>query len=206
MIVDTPTSETQTSARFDAALLRASTYSLLARLLRFPPDTELLALLSNIEAETQAQTALEVGWHQLKQSAAHTRLADLDDEFHAVFIGLGHGEVIPYGSWYQTGYLMDKPLARLRQDLRVLGLERQDQVSEPEDHIAAVCECMALLIDNGADLKTQQDFFREHMHGWLARCFNDIGQAPSARFYRAVAQLGQQFAELEARYLDVLDA
>ena len=200
------TENTRTSAGFDAAALRANTYTLLARLLRTPADNDLLTMLMKVDTSTQARNALEFSWHQLKLSASHAREEDIDDEYHALFIGLGHGEVIPYGSWYQTGYLMDKPLAKLRHDLNQLGIERQTHIREPEDHIAAVCECMAILIDSGSEFTTQQEFFREHLHGWLARCFNDIEQAPSARFYQAVAQLGQHFIEVEARYLDVLDA
>jgi TorA maturation chaperone TorD len=202
----TRTENTQTTAGLDAAALRANTYTLLARLLRMPPDNALLAMLMKIDSSTPPRTALEFCWHQLKLSAAQANADALDDEYHALFIGLGHGEVIPYGSWYQTGYLMDKPLARLRLDLNQLGIERQTHIQEPEDHVAAICECMALLIDAGGEFAIQQAFFREHLHGWLTRCFSDIEQAPSARFYQAVAQLGQQFIELEARYLDVLDA
>jgi len=206
MITSTSTEQTPADSGFDAAALRANTYTLLARLLQLPPDVELLTLLGKVEAGAQSHDNLATSWHELKISAAQARPDDLDDEFHALFIGLGHGEIIPYGSWYQTGFLMDKPLARLRHDLNLLGIERQEQISEPEDHIAAVCECMAILIDNGADLATQQAFYRDHMHDWLARCFADIEQAPSAKFYQAVGKLGQQFVELESRYLDVLDS
>lgn len=206
MITQTTRTDSQTVAALNEADLRANTYSLLSRLIRVPPDAELLAELSNIDCETQPRSGLALCWHQLKLTAAHARVEALDDEFHDLFIGLGHGEVIPYGSWYQTGYLMDKPLARLRNDLKAMGIERQENVCEPEDHLAAVCECMALLINNDTDLTTQQQFFRDHLYGWLARCFADIEQAPSAQFYQSVAQLGQHFVELEARYLDVLDA
>ena len=206
MMITTTMEHTQATAGVDAAALRANTYTLLARLLRLPPDVSLLAMLAKVDTSTEARNALEFSWHQLKLSAAHAREDELDDEYHALFIGLGHGEVIPYGSWYQTGYLMDKPLAKLRQDLAMLGIERQAHIYEPEDHIAAVCECMAILIDNASEYATQQEFFREHLQGWLTRCFSDIEQAPSAHFYQAVAQLGQNFVELEARYLDVLDA
>lgn len=191
------------AAEFDAETLRANTYSLLARLLRRPPDAELLSAMSNIESNGQSANELDRSWYQLKQAAAHAQTEQLDDEFHTLFIGLGHGEVIPYGSWYQTGFIMDKPLARLRQDLNLLGIIRQEQVSEPEDHIAAVCECMAILIDSHADLKTQQAFFKEHLQSWLDQCFHDIEQAPSAQFYRSVGVLGRHFYRLEARYLDV---
>ena len=200
-----PLKNAQTADGFDADALRANTYTLLARLLRSTPDNDLLALLRRIETAAKPRNELEYSWHQLKLSANHARLDDLDDEFHDLFIGLGHGEVIPYGSWYQTGYLMDKPLARLRRDLQQLGLQRQEQAYEPEDHIAAVCECMALLINSDTDFETQKKFFREHLHGWLTRCFTDIQQAPSARFYVAVGLLGQHFTEVETRYLDVLE-
>lgn len=194
----------QSSAEFDDAALRANTYSLLARLLRAVPESELLEVLASIEsADKERQSGFGLSWHLLKLNAGRARPSELDDEFHDLFIGLGHGEVIPYASWYRTGYLMDKPLARLRHDLRQLGIERQQQVSEPEDHIAALCEAMAMLIDNGSSLEAQQAFYRNHLHGWLARCFRDIEQAPSARFYKAVGQLGQHFVQLEQRYLDV---
>lgn len=206
MIATTSTENIPATSEFDAANLRANTYTLLARLLRQPPDAELLALLGSVTTNPEPRNNLASSWNQLKLSATTARIDDLDDEFHTLFIGLGHGEVIPYGSWYQTGYLMDKPLARLRHDLNQLGIARQDRISEPEDHIAAVCECMALLIDNDADLATQQEFFRDHLHNWLARCFTDIEQAPSAQFYQAVGKLGQHFIELESRYLDVLDS
>ncbi|MDR9436850.1 MAG: molecular chaperone TorD family protein [Thiohalophilus sp.] len=196
----------QSSVAFDDAALRANTYSLLARLLRKVPDPPLLDVLSRIEsANKERQNGFGLSWHLLKLNASRARLSELDDEFHDLFIGLGHGEVIPYASWYRTGYLMDRPLARLRHDLRQLGIERQQQVSEPEDHIAALCEAMAMLIDSGSDLEAQQTFYRLHLHGWLQRCFRDIEQAPSARFYKAVGQLGQHFVELEQHYLDVPD-
>jgi len=193
------------SNRIEDAALRANTYSLLASLLRSPPDRALLAILMRLDTRADASIPLERSWHALKLAAAESDLELLNDEFHALFIGLGHGEVIPYGSWYQTGYLMDKPLARLRQTLSGLGVTRRDDIHEPEGDIAALCECMALLIDDAQELASQRDFYREHLHPWLGTCFRDIERAPSARFYRSVASLGQQFAALEQRYLDVGD-
>lgn len=194
-----------TTAQVNDEALRANTYTLLARLLRTPPDAEIIGMLAEIDTDPETQTGLGMSWHLLKLSAAHSQLEQLDDEFHDLFIGLGHGEVVPYGSWYQTGYLMDKPLAKLRYDLAQLGIQREASVSEPEDHIAALCEVMAILIGNGTDLDGQRAFFREHMNPWLVRCFADIENAPSAHFYKAVGQLGQHFTELERRYLDVVN-
>jgi len=193
----------QAPPHFDEAQLRANTYSLLASLLRNPPDQALLAILKHLDTSAEASLPLEKCWHELKQAATDSEPQLLDDEFHSLFIGLGHGEVIPYGSWYQTGYLMDKPLALLRQSMAALGLARRDEIREPEDHIASLCECMAVLIDDEVDLDLQQNFYRTHMHSWLRTCFNDIEHAPSANFYRRVAALGRQFTEVEQRYLDI---
>jgi TorA maturation chaperone TorD len=194
----------QHKAAVDDAALRANTYALLAGLLRKTPDAELLSVLSNIESGQQpARGGLGLSWQLLKLSAEQARPEAVDDVFHNLFIGLGHGEVIPYGSWYMTGYLMDRPLAKLRFDLSQLGIERQEAISEPEDHIAALCETMAILINNGSPLSVQQQFYRDHLSSWAKRCFSDIEHARSAHFYKAVAHLGQHFIELEDRYLDV---
>jgi len=190
----------------DEAILRANTYSLLASLLRSPPDQGLLAILMQIDTRTEAHLPLENAWQNLSRAAADSEPELLDDEYHALFIGLGHGEVIPYSSWYQTGFLMDKPLALLRQSMAALGLARRNENYEPEDHIAALCECMAILIDDGVELDIQRSFYQTHMLSWLRRCFDDIAQAPSANFYQHVAALGRQFSEVEQRYLDIGDS
>jgi TorA maturation chaperone TorD len=125
-------------------------------------------------------------------------------EYQDLFIGVGRGEVVPYGSWYMTGFLMDKPLALLRTDLQALGFERQPQVKEPEDHAGALCETMAMLIAEGRTLDVQRRFFHGHMGPWMKPFFRDLGDARAAAFYRAVSQFGGQFIEFEEGYLTML--
>lgn len=181
--------------------LRAGGYSLLARLLAAPPDAETLACLCAIETgETPPQDAMASAWRTLKQAAEHAVQGTLEDEYQALFIGLGRGELVPYGSWYRTGFLMEKPLGNLRRDLAALGFERQAGVHEPEDHAAALCQVMALLILE-SDMDTQRWFFAAHLEPWLEKFFEDLEKAPSARFYRAVGCLGNAFIDLEKRYL-----
>ena len=184
--------------------LRMNTYSLLARLLYATPDAALLGRLGRIAAVPATANPLGRGWQGLKSAAEQAQasgLGELDDEFHALFIGVGRGEVMPYGSWYQTGYLMDRPLAQLRGDLRRLGIERQADIREPEDHAAALCESMALLIQSATPVALQQHFYEAHLGSWLQRFFLDLDTAPSARFYKAVGELGAAFMSLEQRYL-----
>jgi len=195
-----------TSAEQSEAQLRAGVYALLANLLAAPPAPALLAQLQTIQdSAASSQDDVAIAWTALKQAAALAQPDRLREEFHDLFIGLGRGELAPYGSWYLTGFLMEKPLGALRRDLARLGYARGDDVHEPEDHIAALCEIMALLVQDPAiSLAQQRRFFETHLGGWIERFFQDLEQADSARFYRAVGRLGQTFIALERRYLTML--
>lgn len=186
--------------------LRADTYRLLGNLLASPPDAETLALFASAPVSDD-DDLLAVAWRMLAASAARANARQVDDEFQTLFIGVGRGEMMPYASWYLTGFLMEKPLAKLRADLVTLGFERRDNVTEPEDHAAALCEIMALLAE-GAEfesLQTQAQFFDHYIGPWMARFFREMQQSASARFYRAVGQLGEQFIETDQKYLEMVE-
>jgi len=181
--------------------VRAHTYSLLGALLATSPRRELLDVLAAVDPPPQAEGAFAVAWRQLAIAAGRVDGDALGQEYQDLFIGVGRGEVVPYGSWYMTGFLMDKPLALLRGDLAALGFERQENVKEPEDHAAALSETMAMLVAEGHDLDAQRKFFQAHMGPWMPTFFRDLQGAPSAGFYRAVGQFGEQFIEFESGYL-----
>ena len=187
----------------DNDTLRAHVYSLLAALLTGPPSADLLQLLSRIEDQQESDTEMAQAWRMIKEASGRTYAALLDDEYHGLFIGLGRGELVPYGSWYQAGSVMDQPLARLRSDLAVLGIQRRPDIRETEDHAAALCETMAIICSHPAEvgLETQKAFFSDHLKGWMDRFFKDVQQASTARFYRAVGRLGEAFLALEKTYL-----
>jgi len=186
--------------------LRANTYSLLGALLAAPPTESLIALLTRITpAEIGADSDLTAAWEMLRLAGERASVESLDDEYHALFIGIGRGELLPYGSWYMTGFLMDQPLAVLRRDLAELGFERQAETKEPEDHVAALLETMGLMISDGdISVETQRRFFQSHMGPWMKTFFLDLQKASTARFYRAVGQFGEQFIEFELKYLTML--
>lgn len=189
--------------------LRANTYRLLARLLAAPVPPDLLATLRRIDgagaAEANAGMAMTKAWQTLRIASERATAEAIDDEYHDLFIGLGRGELVPYGSWYMTGFLMDRPLALLRRDLASLGIEREADVHEPEDHVSALCEVMSLVIENPGEipLERQQQFFFDHLSPWMGRFFADLQQTRSARFYLAVGQLGEMFIDVETKYLDM---
>lgn len=186
--------------------LRANTYSLLGALLAAPPQQSLITLLGRITpAEIGGHGDLAQAWEVLRLAGERASVEALDDEYHELFIGVGRGELVPYGSWYMTGFLMDQPLAVLRRDLAELGFERQEDVKEPEDHVAALLETMGLMISAGeVSVDTQRRFFQSHMGPWMRTFFLDLQKASTARFYRAVGQLGEQFIEFERQYLTML--
>lgn len=187
------------------AVLRAGAYALLARLLAAPPNAEMLAHLRDIQNNPELKDPMAMAWLALKQAAQDTHPESVDDEFHTLFIGVGRGELVPYGSWYKSGYLMEKPLGDLRRDLAALGYEREQQVREPEDHAAALCEVMALLIqDESVSWQRQQKFFETHVGSWMGNFFKDLEKTENAFFYKAVGRLGETFMKLEKTYLAML--
>jgi len=179
-------------------LLRAQLYSLLARLLSAAPDAALLAALQQLDSDG---SDLGQAFAELARAAATATPAQAAAEYQDLFIGLGRGELVPYGSFYLTGFLQEKPLAELRRTLAELGITRRSEVKEPEDHIAALCEVMAGLIDGGfgvpQPLGVQRALFEKHIAPWAARFFGDLEQAKTADFYRRIGRVGALFMSVE---------
>ncbi|MGC2856111.1 TorD/DmsD family molecular chaperone [Novispirillum sp. DQ9] len=178
----------------DAELLRAQVYALLARLLMSPPDGRLLARLAALGGD---QTALGQAIGALSAAAATTDETAAEREFGALFIGVTRGEVVPYASYYRTGFLNDRPLAVLREDMARLGLAAAQGVAEPEDHLGALCDMMAALITRGTELPIQKAFFDRHLQPWAGRAFDDIAAAPSAVLYAPVGAIGRVLLSID---------
>jgi TorA maturation chaperone TorD len=178
-------------------LLRSHEYNLLAIVLGRAPERDLLGRLVELRGD---QSALGSAHIALAQAAAAADPDAVEREFFDLFVGLGRGELLPYASYYLTGFLNERPLARVREDLGALGVERVPDQREPEDHIAILLEVMAGLASGrfAADRDAERGFFDRHLKPWAERLFADLEAAKSARFYRAVGALGRLFMEIEA--------
>jgi len=183
---------------------RAGAYGLLAALLRAVPEQGLLDHLIALSPQSDAEPdELAEAMASLADAARSHSPAQIEAEYHNLFIGIGKGEVVPYGSWYLTGFLMEQPLSDLRDDLLALGFERSADTHEPEDHAAAIFEVFSVMISDASSLAEQKRFFDSHMKTWLERFFADLGNARSADFYKPVAQFGAAFIKLEIAYLSM---
>lgn len=193
--------EAEVAAR-EADIDRSNLYTTLGALFGAPVSEEHHNALCALPEFDNPETSIEVAWKVVRAAALQNSLAQIDDEYHELFIGLGRGIVVPYGSWHITGFLMEKPLSHLRADLQRLGFERSEGVSESEDHIASLCQAMAaIILAEEIDFATEATFFNEHIASWAEDFFAQVQSTPSAQFYRAVAQLGQSFIEVERKYL-----
>ena len=178
--------------------LRAHEYGLLAVLLGRAPAKDLLERLSELKGDA---TPLGLAHIALAELASEIDPDELSREFFELFIGVGRGELLPYASYYLTGFLNERPLARVREDLNGLGIERAEGHHDPEDHLAILCEVMAGLaagrfeVESGAERR----FFERHLKPWAARFFADLETARHARFYRPVGTIGRIFMEIEAQ-------
>ncbi|MDP2007354.1 MAG: molecular chaperone TorD family protein [Rubrivivax sp.] len=191
-------------------LARAELYGLLARLWLAPPDAELLQQFS--VAVTQAPEAgglLEGPWMELVGTLRATTPEAAAAEHAALFLAIGKPEIFSYASFYLTGFLNEKPLATLREDLAALGLTRDEQSLETEDHIAYVLEVMRYLIagDDVAtcNLEQQRRFFRAHVQPWVGQLCATVCTHPRARVWAAVATFTQAFLDVEIQGFDMLE-
>jgi len=183
---------------------RASAYALLAALLRAAPDQALLDYVGGLSPDGESEIdEMSEAMGELAKAARAQDVARLELEYNDLFIGVGRGEVVPYGSWYLTGFLMEQPLSDLREHLLALGFERSENTREPEDHAAALFEVFSVMIEDAYSLARQQEFFQLRMLPWLERFFADLGQARSAEFYSSVARFGAAFLKLESAYLSM---
>ncbi len=181
----------------DVALLRTHHYNLLAVLLGRAPTRDVLDRLCELKGDA---SPLGLAHLALAKAAAAADPDALQREFFDLFIGVSRGELLPYASYYLTGFLHERPLADVRESLARLGIERVENMFEPEDHIAILCEVMAGLTaghfatEAGADRR----FFQRHLRPWAPRFFADLETAASARFYRTVGRIGGLFMDIEA--------
>jgi TorA maturation chaperone TorD len=188
----------------DVDLARAQEYALLAALLARAPDAAWLGRLSTLRGDPTPLGLAHVG---LADAAGRADAGKVEREFFDLFIGIGRGELMPYGSYYIAGFLHERPLARLREDLGRLGIERVEQQYESEDHAAILCEIMSGLA--GGQLPAPADagrqLFEKHLTPWLGRFFADIERAQSADFYRSVGALGRTFIGIESEAFALAD-
>lgn len=179
--------------------LRAQFYGLLAEMLVAPPGRETLSRLAGLGRD---ETALGEALGRLADVAAATSPETAAEEFHTLFIGLGRGALLPYGSYYLTGFLHDRPLAALRADLAALSIAAADGRPEPEDHAATLCEVMRGLIEGRfgepAPLGSQRTFFEAHLANWMPRFFADLESSSSAAVYAPIGTIGRLFLTIEA--------
>lgn len=187
-----------TSDLVEEDALRADLYDFLASLLATPPDAVHLKRSAGLSGD---ETSLGRSIAALSRLARATTPASARTEFEALFIGLGRGELLPFGSFYMTGFLNEKPLAALRRDMAELGIERAPNVYEPEDNIASLMEMMAGLIrgrfNRAASLDRQRTFFNRHIGPWAEHFFTDLEGAKNSVFYAPVGAIGRAFMEIE---------
>lgn len=183
---------------------RAEIYALLGNLFYQPPSAELLEMIATSQAMCNdgSDSGFCRAWRALQKAAAGADAEAVRDEFDTAFIGTGRQPVMLYGSFYLAGFLNEKPLAQLRDELTKMGLARSGSSHETEDHISALCDVMRFLIAGDQDtppaaLEVQRDFFQRHIHSWNAQLCAAVTEAGQTHFYKHVAQFAWEFFAIE---------
>mgnify|MGYP000067738338 CR=1 FL=1 len=198
--LETPTTGAQPPVSLGAEdQMRADLYNYLGVMLAGPPDQMLLQQTAGLSGDG---TDLGQAINGLAKLASHSKPAASEREFNKLFIGLGRGELLPYASYYLTGFLNEKPLAMLRQDMAAQGITRAPNAFEPEDNIASLMEMMGAMIAGrfgpSADLEQQKRFFSKHIRPWAGHFFSDLEAAKASVLYAALGAVGRHFMDIEA--------
>lgn len=193
-------------------LARADLYGLIARFFHQPPDQELLdQIAASIPdgQEGQADDApLAKVWADVVELAKSNPAHAWHEEFDRNFISVGRPNIILNGSFYMAGHLNEKPLVEVRRALDAFGLESADEVTETEDHIAALCEVMRYLIAGDdveiSNLTNQRIFFNDHIRPWYDELCDAIEDIPEMHLYHPVAALTREFLAIEGQSFDMI--
>jgi TorA maturation chaperone TorD len=190
--------ERATAEASNEDLLRAQVYGLIANFMSAAPSAKMLAVGAKLAGDdTPLGKAVGTFAHLCDKSDLET----VDREFHDLFIGVGRGELLPFASYYLTGFLNEKPLAKLRTDMDALGITRDPSASEPEDHLASIFDIMAGMIEgrfgDPATLAQQQTFYDAHIKSWAPYFFRDLESAKASVLYSGLGSIGRVFLEIE---------
>jgi len=178
--------------------LRADMYSFIANVIRTEPSQDLIDTIKNLKGDdSNIGNAIKL----LSKFASTLHLSEIQDEYVNLFVGVGRGELLPFASYYMTGFLNDKPLSKLRNDMNMIGIERLEEVKEPEDHVSSLFDIMSGLITGKFgkqfSITEQSEFFEKHLNAWVHLLMSDIESAKTAVFYAPVGALGKEFINIE---------
>ena len=181
-------------------ILRADMYGFLAALFRKEPSDELISTVAALEGD---QSPIGGACLTLAHLAKTLDNDLIRNEYVTVFVGVGRGEILPFASYYLTGFLNDKPLANLRADMAAIGIARADGVKEPEDHISSLFDMMAGLIRGSFgrvySVAEQASFYRKHVEPWAGMLMGDVETAKSAVFFAPAGTIGRAFLDIESQ-------
>ena len=181
-------------------ILRADMYDFIASLLRKEPSDELIDEVARLHGDS---SPIGSAFLTLAHLAKTLDNGLIRNEYVTMFIGVGRGEILPFASYYLTGFLNDKPLANLRADMDAIGIRRAEGVKEPEDHIASLFDMMSGLIrgrfGRSFSIAEQATFFRKHIEPWAGLLMRDIEAAKTVVFFAPVGAIGRAFLEIESQ-------
>ena len=178
--------------------LRADMYSFLANMIRTEPSQE---LLDSVKKLTGDDSSIGKSIKLISKLASTMHISEIQDEYVNLFVGVGRGELLPFASYYLTGFLNDKPLSKLRNNMNELGVVRIKEVKEPEDHVSSLFDIMSGMITGQFgkqySITEQSNFFEKHLNSWIHLLMSDIESAKTAVFYAPIGSLGKEFINIE---------
>ena len=187
---------------------RAALYAVLAHLFISSPSPDLLRhVAASRQLLTDDASPLVQEWNALRTAAERAGADAVRREFDEAFVATGRPPVSLYASSYMSGRQRGQLLAELREDLGRIGYVRDDDSTEYEDHLSALCDVMrGLIIDEPETVdgyEQQKIFFRDYLAPWYHGVCEAICRAEQTDFYRSVARFANVFFTNESEYFEL---
>jgi TorA maturation chaperone TorD len=182
---------------------RADLYAVLGRLYADAPDQPFLkALADSGRMAVDAAHPLALAWNRLADASTAMDAEAAAQEYTDLFVGVGKCDVNLHASHWISGFMIEKPLVDLRNDLAALKITRQEAATMLEDHLSALCETMRMLVAGDGErppvtVEQQRNFLQKRLLSWAFDCCTAIEKSSLANYYRRVAELTAQFLTLE---------
>ncbi len=175
------------------------------------PDAERMSRWRGIFAalaENRIQPELDKGVRQLQHLLESKSLEDLKDEYYALFVDPYNEQPVELNaSHYLDGKSFGPSLVRYRQLFKDARLVKENDVTEPEDHLVLMLDALATLVEEEAETEGTKEQQAELITGFLQPMAQAMKKQLTANtqadFYLSCAVFLNGYLDLEQGLLEI---
>jgi putative dimethyl sulfoxide reductase chaperone len=207
---------------------RKSMYQFLGRIYKREVDQALLEQMSHMQFSKECHSnlaELTMGYQMFENYFKEPKidvLTELAVDYAAVFLGAGIADgtvAYPYESVYTSPerLIMQDARDQVLAIYRERGLDKDEALDIPEDHVGLELEFMAYLCHEAKEaivlndwsaaavsLQIQKEFLEHHLLNWMSEFCADIQKCAHVDFYKAIGTITHGYLALDMQIIHYL--